>query len=132
MKSPASLQDVSYSKQKYYIQSKRFKKNNRKQIGSLSQFENKRNKRPYIFFIGNDSSNLFTDEEGTTVCCAGLFMPLTSLASIYKFIYKPFINISNECKIIFNIQESKNNNREAAVSNLVMSDASRTSKLGFL
>jgi dihydroorotase len=36
----------------------------------------------HIFLIGKDSSNPFTDEKGTTVCCAGLFIALACLASI--------------------------------------------------
>lgn len=36
----------------------------------------------YIFLIGKDSSNPLTDDRGTTVCCAGLFIALASLASI--------------------------------------------------
>lgn len=36
----------------------------------------------YIFLIGSGSSKDFTDAKGTTVCCAGLFIPLASFASI--------------------------------------------------
>lgn len=42
----------------------------------------------YIFLIGKGSRNAFTDEKGTTVCCAGLFIALANLASIYQQIYK--------------------------------------------
>lgn len=38
----------------------------------------------YILFIGKEASNSVTDEDGTTVCCAGLCIPLTSFASICK------------------------------------------------
>ena len=36
----------------------------------------------YIFFTGIDARKSWTDEEGTTVCWAGLCIPLTSLANI--------------------------------------------------
>lgn len=38
--------------------------------------------RNYIFFTGKDASKSFTDEEGTTVCWAGLCIALASFASI--------------------------------------------------
>ena len=36
----------------------------------------------YIFFTGSEARKSWTDEEGTTVCWAGLCIPLTSLANI--------------------------------------------------
>lgn len=38
--------------------------------------------KTYIFFMGRGSSIFVTDDKGTTVCWAGLFIPLANLASI--------------------------------------------------
>jgi len=45
----------------------------------------------YIFFIGKVASNRSTDECGTTVCWAGLFIALASLASIWEKHQTPVI-----------------------------------------